>query len=1605
MAYAFITTIGSSNFSVLTDGENITVELLGGGEGANNGTTSGIGGSYSKSVISYVSGTSIPVVVGAGGAGGNPPLIGGDTKWNTNVIVAPGGGSATTQVGTFKSTGGSYGGGAAGPNGNGNSGNASVGGSGDNGYGGTGGLLEGNGGNGTEWDATHGSGGGGGPGQNGNTGGNGGLYGGGGGIAASPNPVGGSGGQGLIVVTYNSPPSASSISPSSAVLNSSGFTMDIYGTGFISGSTVYFNGSSRATTYVNSTHVQASILSTDLTITGTYTITVLNASGGTASNAIIFMVNNPVAIITAFSPPSSSIYALGFTLTINGTGFVPGSVAYFNGYSLPTTYISWTQITAVISEQYLVDKGIFPFTVINPAPGGGTSLTYTYSVQPFMYFSSMYGENIYGVLEYAGRIGQNPLISSYTDLLAFITVAQQQSSQQNAFLTVSNYAWLSQELITTQQQFTITPFSRVLIIDNRIMGNQIILGGGVYPYRCFDSSAWTSAPDGSLCGADIINSGGNTEVVFYNIQGQFNSPLSSCPVPYTVVTSASIPNIAFEYPAISCSQFYNGTYIIDIAFWVVSESNLISYIYRSYNGGTAWNEVSVGASVTSNNHGISTIKLGTPKKEPNGYWENIIFYVNGARSGASNQIQYNFFDESGNSGTGTWSLAIDPLTDWRIQDFEVIDAGNRLFYFYISGYRQNTPSIGWNVNNNYSIFWTKAWLNSGFSGLYYSQDIWRIPVSIVNSTSTAAQNISTFVSPTVSFDGTYYWLIFNAEEVTGETQEGAINTQNIIYFSKSVDMENWTYPAILTGNSGDIIASSANLHEREYWVVNANYGDYYFLLGTFMVNVGISQIYQFAQNNYIADLTGDILKYEIDETAGSASQVTLSIANQSGQWYGLSPTKTGYQALLAANNQILISQGFIDANGNQVVAPKDIYYLDNVNQTMSATQNELTITGRNLYKPLMTISSKYSYTYSGTDRYVDVFGYPNATGSTLSNWNQSTGTWQEVNGFLEPSAVPSGATEDLAVLTSITIENFNYTFSVGLICPTVSGEEAHIYAYYANSSNWLRLVIGNNGSAHTWIIQKNLNGGESNQGSGTFFLFYSEIMVFGIVSNTGYVSGTEYITASFSYSPIFSPTGSSSDFFSMPALFGYSTLCPAGGGNPVITDISYYTISDYGVNWNANCFALGCVEYQAQFANLKIFQPQNHLDIQNMTKDICTKGGIFNYNFPLSYIDTFNYGTAPSLWLLSGTGSLSFPKNIMTITAANNPILISGNSTFTNFSVEFEASFTGKYGFSFVFCGTGVVSIFTGYTFDIGVNSSNNVYASFSCWNEDIRMQQMTSTVDANQILLGSLSNLNINLTEYHKYKIIFNSGYMEAIIDDVTILMYQDNGNTGSAPTFTSGNIGFMGISGISHNLNGTLLVRYIKMPELWSEVFSFGISPGDDLNSNMQNLTSMVNAWYYSDNIGNLNLKILNPDDPVTYNYESQIITQDVTNSNSEPINQVVVIGQGVSATAQNTASIQQYNGIINSNTTTNYTIINYDDALTLANQLLLNANQLTQQLNPTQTNNIGSTLFDVISITNARAGVSNAVVRVYNQTTTLDGSSRAYTIQIGTGAVTLN
>jgi len=108
------------------------------------------------------------------------------------------------------------------------------------------------------------------------------------------NPSPGGGTSNPATFTINSSrnlPQITAINPSTVLVGGAGFTLAVTGSNFVSSSVVRWDSSDRATTFVSSTHLQASILASDVTSKATAQVTVFTPPpGGGTSGAATFTV-------------------------------------------------------------------------------------------------------------------------------------------------------------------------------------------------------------------------------------------------------------------------------------------------------------------------------------------------------------------------------------------------------------------------------------------------------------------------------------------------------------------------------------------------------------------------------------------------------------------------------------------------------------------------------------------------------------------------------------------------------------------------------------------------------------------------------------------------------------------------------------------------------------------------------------------------------------------------------------------------------------------------------------------------------------------------------------------------------------------------------------------------------------------------------------------------------------------------------------------------------------------------------------------------------------------------------------------------------------------
>ena len=106
----------------------------------------------------------------------------------------------------------------------------------------------------------------------------------------------------------------------------------------------------------------------------------LSYVGGTMTVSVPPIVPNSIPTITSLSTMTVTAGSPTFTLTVTGGNFVSGATVLWNGSTRATTFMSGTQLTATILAADLTSVGTADVAVFNPAPGGGTSTSLTFSI-------------------------------------------------------------------------------------------------------------------------------------------------------------------------------------------------------------------------------------------------------------------------------------------------------------------------------------------------------------------------------------------------------------------------------------------------------------------------------------------------------------------------------------------------------------------------------------------------------------------------------------------------------------------------------------------------------------------------------------------------------------------------------------------------------------------------------------------------------------------------------------------------------------------------------------------------------------------------------------------------------------------------------------------------------------------------------------------------------------------------------------------------------------------------------------------------------------------------------------------------------------------------
>lgn len=201
-------------------------------------------------------------------------------------------------------------------------------------------------------------------------------------LSAGTSPPGGGASKEVTFSVENPVPALTALSPLSVIAGAGATKLEVSGTGYVQGAKIVFGATDLTTTLASATSLSATVPAALLQNSGAVPVKVVNPTpGGGASTTIAFTVTNPSASVQSINPATAFVGSAGFTMTVNGGGFVSGSEVVFNGTTLNTTYVSGAKLTAIVPASLLTAAGDFPVSVENPSPGGGLSAPIVFRVQ------------------------------------------------------------------------------------------------------------------------------------------------------------------------------------------------------------------------------------------------------------------------------------------------------------------------------------------------------------------------------------------------------------------------------------------------------------------------------------------------------------------------------------------------------------------------------------------------------------------------------------------------------------------------------------------------------------------------------------------------------------------------------------------------------------------------------------------------------------------------------------------------------------------------------------------------------------------------------------------------------------------------------------------------------------------------------------------------------------------------------------------------------------------------------------------------------------------------------------------------------------------------
>ena len=189
----------------------------------------------------------------------------------------------------------------------------------------------------------------------------------------------------LLVLTgcpQNGTPVLASVTPSTIPQGSAATTLLLRGANFAPPAAVTWTEAGKsvslAATLVSGNEITAVVPADELEASGSAQVKATVGTNQTATASLSITISPaPVVVPTvALLAPAHVVVGSGFTMTVTGTGFTSASYVQWDAQptgTVPTTFVSSTQLTAAVPASIVQTPGTSSVTVVTPGASGGTS--------------------------------------------------------------------------------------------------------------------------------------------------------------------------------------------------------------------------------------------------------------------------------------------------------------------------------------------------------------------------------------------------------------------------------------------------------------------------------------------------------------------------------------------------------------------------------------------------------------------------------------------------------------------------------------------------------------------------------------------------------------------------------------------------------------------------------------------------------------------------------------------------------------------------------------------------------------------------------------------------------------------------------------------------------------------------------------------------------------------------------------------------------------------------------------------------------------------------------------------------------------------------------